>query len=84
MFRNYFKIALRNIVKNRTTSFINILGLSVGMAAAILIFEWIQNELSYDQFHANTDNLYKVWNRTAASTNGPINCWPAMAPPGKP
>jgi predicted permease len=81
MFKNYFKITLRNIVKNKTTSFINILGLSIGMAAAIFIFEWTQNELSYDQFHNNKDNLYKVWNRTAANTSGPINCWPAMASP---
>jgi ABC-type antimicrobial peptide transport system permease subunit len=81
MVKNFFKFSIRNLVKNRLTSFVNIMGLSVGMAGAILIFLWVQNEFSYDQFHENKENLYKVWNRTPASLNGPINCWPAMAPP---
>ena len=78
---NHFKVAFRNLGKNRVTSLVNILGLAIGMTGAVLIFEWVHNELSYDRFHVHTDELYKVWNRTAASVKGQINCWPAMAPP---
>ncbi len=58
MIRNYFKIALRNIIRNKVFALINILGLAVGMTCFILITLWIQDELSYDKFHANKDNLY--------------------------
>ncbi|UCE42421.1 MAG: ABC transporter permease [Candidatus Aminicenantes bacterium] len=58
MIRNYFKIAFRNIIRNKVFALINILGLAVGMACFILITLWIQDELSYDKFHANKDNLY--------------------------
>jgi ABC-type antimicrobial peptide transport system permease subunit len=58
MVHNYFKIAFRNIIRNRVFALINILGLAVGMACFILITLWIQDELSFDKFHANKDNLY--------------------------
>jgi putative ABC transport system permease protein len=58
MVRNYFKIAFRNIIRNKIFSLINILGLAVGMACFILITLWIQDELSFDKFHENKDNLY--------------------------
>jgi putative ABC transport system permease protein len=61
MFRNFCKIAWRNIVRNRAFSVINISGLAIGMASSMLIFLWIQNELSYDRFHSNIANLYEVW-----------------------
>ncbi len=60
MFRNYIKIALRNIMKHRGYSFINISGLAIGMACAIFILLWVQDELSFDGFHANKDNLFRV------------------------
>lgn len=58
MLKNYLKIAFRNIYKQKTYSLINILGLALGIACTILIFQWVQNELSYDRFHKNADNLY--------------------------
>jgi len=58
MIQNYFKIAFRNIIRNKVFALINILGLAVGMTCFILITLWIQDELSYDRFHANKDNLY--------------------------
>ncbi len=58
MIRNYFKIAFRNIVRNRLFAIINIFGLAVGMASFILITLWIRDELGFDTFHANKDNLY--------------------------
>ena len=53
MFINYLKVALRNIKRYKGFSFINISGLAVGMACCILIFLWVQDELSYDKFHEN-------------------------------
>jgi len=75
MIKNYFKIAWRSLWKNKAFSSINIAGLTIGMAGAILIFAWIQNEISYDQFHANKADLYKLWNRSIKNGNNPIGCW---------
>ncbi len=60
MFKNYFKIALRNVVKYKGYSFINISGLAIGMACFILIFLWVQDELSFDKFHENAPELYRI------------------------
>ena len=51
MFNNYIKIAFRNFKKQKGFSFINIVGLGVGIACCVLIFLWIQNQMSYDKFH---------------------------------
>src|SRR5262249_48596315 len=63
MFRNYLKIASRNLLKNKVYSLINVSGLAVGMASAILIFLWIQNEVSHDRFHSRIDRIYELNNR---------------------
>jgi putative ABC transport system permease protein len=60
MIRNYFKTALQSIWKNKVTSAINIFGLSVGMTAAVFIFLWVQNELSFDDYHSDAGNIYRV------------------------
>ena len=60
MFGNYLKVAVRNIVRHKGYSFINITGLAVGMACFILIVLWVRDELSYDKFHLNADRLYLV------------------------
>jgi len=60
MFKNYVKIALRNLKKHKGFSFINITGLAIGMACCILIFSFFQEELSYDNFHKDLDRLYRV------------------------
>lgn len=60
MITNYFKTAIRNILRNKVFSLINILGLSIGMAACLLIMLWIQNELNFDKFHENRDKMYRV------------------------
>ena len=64
MLKNYFKIAWRNIFRNKTFSVINISGLAIGMASAMLILLWVQNELSYDNFYKNNNRLYQAWCRT--------------------
>ncbi|WP_020527804.1 ABC transporter permease [Flexithrix dorotheae] len=60
MFKNYLKVAIRNIQKSRVTAVINILGLAVGMACCMLIYIFVQNELSYDKFHKNSDRILRV------------------------
>ncbi|MEP7108290.1 MAG: ABC transporter permease [Ferruginibacter sp.] len=60
MIKNYFKIAFRNIIRHKAYSLINISGLAIGMACSILIFLWVQNELSYDRFHKNADLVYRI------------------------
>jgi putative ABC transport system permease protein len=61
MIRNYFKIALRNLLKSKGYSAINIGGLSVGMAVAVLIGLWIYDEISFDKYHRNHDRIGQVW-----------------------
>jgi len=73
MFTNFFKIAWRNMVRARGFTLINLTGLIVGMASAILIMLWIQNEVSYDQFHQKKDRIYEAWNKTLFS--GEIGTW---------
>lgn len=73
MLKNFFKVAWRNMLRSKGFTLINITGLIVGMASAILILLWIQNEVSYDQFHEKKDRIYEAWNR--ASFSGELNCW---------
>ena len=60
MFKNYFKIAFRNLKRNKAYSFINIAGLSLGLAAAMLIILYVKDEVSYDRFHKNVNNIYRI------------------------
>ncbi len=62
MIKNYFKTAWRNLMKNKIFSLINIAGLSIGMAACLLILQYVNFELSYDQFNHNISDLYRVTN----------------------
>ncbi len=73
MFKNYFKVAFRNLKRNKGFSFINISGLAIGMASATLIFLWIQNEISHDKFHAKSDRIYTANNRD--KFDGEIWAW---------
>lgn len=60
MLKNYLKILVRNTRKNPLYMFINVFGLAVGMTVSILIFLFVQHELSYDTYHANADRIYRV------------------------
>ncbi len=64
MFKNYFKIGWRNLLKNKVYSFINVSGLSAGMAFALVVGLWIQYELSFDSFHVNKDRLALIQKNT--------------------
>lgn len=65
MLRNYFKVAFRNLGKHRTTSIINIAGLTIGITAAVFIMLWVQNEFSFDNYHQGVDNIYRVKTKLA-------------------
>jgi len=60
MIKNYLKVAVRNLLKHKGYAFINILGLAVGIAASVLIFLYITNEMSYDKFHKNAHRTYRM------------------------
>lgn len=73
MLANYFKVASRVMVRNKSFSVINILGLTMGLTGALLLFLWIGKEFTYDEFHANKASIYKAWNR--ARVDGALQCW---------
>ncbi len=60
MFINFFKTAFRNLARNRIYSFINISGLSIGLACAMLIMLYVKDEISFDKFHKNVNNIYRI------------------------
>src|SRR5215213_4710285 len=60
MIKNYFKIAFRNLWRHKVYSFINIMGLAVGMTACFLIFLYVSFETSYDNFHSKSDRIYRI------------------------
>src|ERR1700743_833428 len=82
MLRNYFKIAIRNLYRNKGFSAINISGLAIGMASALLILLWIQNQLTYDRWYPKTDRLYKLYNRDMFQGN--LWAWPNPPKPRGP
>jgi putative ABC transport system permease protein len=61
MLKSYFKIAIRNLLRNKGFSIINISGLAIGMASALLILLWVRGVSGVDQFHTKLDRLYQVW-----------------------
>lgn len=68
MFKNYLKIAWRNLLKQKLHSGINIVGLSIGISCFILISLYVQHELSYDTFYSNANNIYRIFNKQEGNT----------------
>ncbi len=82
IFDSYIKTGIRNLKKHRFYSFINIFGLAIGIAGSLLIFLYVINELSYDKFHANYEQIYRIGVR--GSVRGePINMAVSCAPMAK-
>ncbi len=72
MLASYFTIAFRNLLKNKVYSFINIFGLALGLACVFLIFQYLKRELSYDQFHDQAENIYRItWESDNPQTRVP-------------
>jgi putative ABC transport system permease protein len=78
MWKNFLKIAYRNILRHKGYSFINIAGLAIGMACCIVIMLWVLDELSYDKYHANADRIYRLW--VDANFGAPFRTALSMAP----
>lgn len=72
MFKNYLKIAWRNLLHNKTYSFINIAGLSIGLACAMLIVLYVQDEVSYDRFHQKVSQIYRI-DKETTKTDGSVS-----------
>src|SRR5258708_7248604 len=81
MITNYLLVAIRNILRNKGLSFLNITGLAAGISCSLLIFLWVADELAMDAFHVKKDRLYKVMENqhysngvifTFSSTPGPM------------
>jgi putative ABC transport system permease protein len=79
MFKNYFKTAWRSLWKNKFYTAINISGLAVGLATGIMLLLWVQNELSFDKFHTNHENIYKL--STHFTSNGENIVWTSVPAP---
>jgi putative ABC transport system permease protein len=73
MIQNFFKIAWRNLLRNKSFSFLNITGLSIGIASTILILLWIVYEVGYDKFHEKKERIYEVYN--SDKNDGKIGVW---------
>lgn len=82
MFKNYLKITVRNLRKNKLYSFVNIFGLAIGISVFFLIFQYITFELSYDSFNKNADRIYRVRNDRIYfdKHDKSAGCPPALAP----
>jgi putative ABC transport system permease protein len=65
MFKNYFKAAYRSLARHKIYSFINIAGLSLGLACTMLIMLYVKDEVSFDRFHKNVNNIYRIVSRSA-------------------
>lgn len=72
MFKTNLKIAWRNLIKDKQFTFINVLGLSAGLAATLLILFWVNDELRYDKFFSNDDRLYQLMENQSESSSGPL------------
>ncbi len=75
MFKNYFKIARRNLVRNKSYAAINITGLAVGIAVCMVIFIIIQYQTSFDNFHAKKDRIYRVLTEYHHAESGKYFLW---------
>ena len=81
MLRNFFIITIRNLIKNKANTLINIFGISIALACSLTILLWVKYELSYDNFHKNNRNIYRIYSKTPdgyLSDGTPSPLGPAM------
>ncbi len=82
MFKNYFKVAFRNLVRYKGYSLINILGLAIGMTACLLILYFVNYEKSYDRFHENSDRIYRLRYERSDQAGGAVRFASCCPPAG--
>lgn len=75
MFTNYLKVALRNLLRQKGFTFINIIGLSVGIASAMLIFMFVYNEMNFDRFHKQSKNIYRIYQNSQIDGEAISSSW---------
>jgi len=83
MLKSNIKIAWRNIIRDRRTSLINLMGLSLGIASALILFAIVQYEWSYDRFHKNYDHIYRIVTETRYENSADYNAgipYPTLHP----
>ncbi len=73
MFKNYFKTAIRNLTRNKVYSFINIVGLSLGLACSMLIILYVKDEVSYDRFHGEVNRIYRITSHSFDKKESKVN-----------
>ena len=78
MLTNYFKIAFRSFTKHKTFTLLNILGLALGMAASLLILQYVKYESSYDSFHSNAQRIYRIQYNQYQNGNLTFECAAAV------
>ncbi len=84
MYKNYFFVAWRNLIKNKSFSFINISGLAIGISVCLLLMLFVRSEFSYDRFHEKADRIYRAWlhevyeGQTFTNTQTPIPLGPVL------
>jgi len=76
MIKNYFNTTMRNLMRNKVFTFIKVFSLAIGLVAAISIFLWVTDEISFDKFHDNADNIYRVMTNNTYP-DGKIETYPA-------
>ena len=79
MFSNYFKTALRNLLRNKGFTFLNVFGLTLGLATCLLIVLYVVDELSYDRYNVNAARIYRV--NTDLKVNGKVSYFASATPP---
>ena len=78
MIKNYITIAFRNFLRHKSFTFLNVLGLSLGLAASLLILQYVKYEKSYDTFHTNAENIYRVQYNVYQNNQLTIECAAAV------
>jgi putative ABC transport system permease protein len=81
MLQNYFKIAYRNLIRNKAFSFINILGLAVGLTTCILMISYIYSELGYDLQNKNAERIFRIAYKAAKKVNPEDKSWASTSAP---
>lgn len=77
MLKNFFLVTVRNLWRNKSFTSINVIGLAIGMASALLIGLWVQHETSYDRWFAKSDRIYQLYTR--GDYNGKMDAWPRVS-----
>ncbi|MEJ0083861.1 MAG: ABC transporter permease [Puia sp.] len=81
MFKKLFKIAYRNLLRNKVFSFINIFGLAVGLATCILMISYILSELGYDKHNVDADRIYRIAYKAVKKINPKDKSWASTSAP---